>query len=393
MAETLKLTEQGDSRRRSGDLWLNRGDVDESSSKPGNGAVVDLLTEDGDFRGRGFYSSETGTAFRLISESKVDVDDEFFRDRLERAFTRRKEVLGTVRSYRLVHSDADFLPGLVVDRYGDVLVTQFRHPTLEAHRREVVDALEQVVEPKSIYARNDVAVRERHDLERYKGLVRGEPVPDTVTVQRSPFRILADVKSGQKTGYYLDQRENRRAFERFAGGEGLDCFSYTGGWGLHALNAGAEHVTFVDQSEDALSLLREILRRNDWLDRAELVEDDAFDVLNRMSRENESFDFIALDPPAFARSRSQLDQARRGYKEANLRAMRMLKDRGILATSSCSAPVSRDGFVRIVRESASDAHTACRVLEERNQPPDHPWLPDLPSTLYLKCLICEISLR
>lgn len=393
MAETLKLTEQGDSRRRSGDLWLNRGDVDESSSKPENGAVVDLLTEDGDFRGRGFYSSETRTGFRLISESKVDVDDEFFRGRLERAFTRRKEVLGTVRSYRLVHSDADFLPGLVVDRYGDVLVTQFRHPTLEAHRREVVDALEEVVEPKSIYARNDVAVRERHDLERYKGLVRGEPVPDTVTVQRSPFRILADVKSGQKTGYYLDQRENRRAFERFAGGEGLDCFSYTGGWGLHALNAGAEHVTFVDQSEDALSLLREILRRNDWLDRAELVEDDAFDVLNRMSRENESFDFIALDPPAFARSRSQLDQARRGYKEANLRAMRMLKDRGILATSSCSAPVSRDGFVRIVRESASDAHTACRVLEERNQPPDHPWLPDLPSTLYLKCLICEISLR
>lgn len=393
MVGKLILTEKGDSRRRSGRLWLNRGDVKDSSSAVENGAVVDLVTEDGEFRGRGFYASETRTAFRLISESKVDVDVEFYRERLERAFTRRRTVLGGVRSYRLVHSDADFLPGLVVDRYGDVLVTQLRHPTVENHQRTIVDALEQVVEPKSIYARNDVSVRERYGLDRYKGLLRGEPIPETVTVQRQPFRILADLKSGQKTGYYLDQRENRRAFERFVDGVGMDCFSYTGGWGLHALHAGAEHVTFVDQSAEALSLLREILRRNDWLARAELIEDDAFDVLNRRRRENQTFDFIALDPPAFARSRSQLDQAKRGYKEANLRAMRMLKDRGILATSSCSAPVSRDDFVTLVRESASDAHTACRVLEERNQPPDHPWLTDLPSSLYLKCLLCEISLR
>ncbi len=162
---------------------------------------------------------------------------------------------------------------------------------------------------------------------------------------------------------------------------------------MYALHAGARKVTFVDRSEDALDLLRENLRRNNWTGRSSILRGDAFDLLNEMNQENRTFDFASLDPPAFARHKSQLNNARRGYIEANLRAMRMVKEDGVLATSSCSAPVDRDMFVRIVRDSARDAHTACRIIEERNQPPDHPWLPEVPSTLYLSCLICEISLR
>jgi 23S rRNA (cytosine1962-C5)-methyltransferase len=388
----LKLTDRGDSRRRSGHLRLGPRDLAPESSTGRNGDVVDLLTEDGDFRGRGFFSREQPSV-RVISESKVDVDLDYYRDRIGSALERRRRILDGVLSYRLVHSDADFLPGLVVDRYGDYLVVQERHPTVEDHRDKILKVLEELLSPRSIYARNDLAVRSQHGLDRHRGLLRGEPIPDRVRVRREPFEVLADLKNGQKTGYFLDQRENRQAFERYVRGERLDCFSYTGGWGLHALQGGADRVTFVDQSEDALSLLRENLRRNGWMDRAEIIEDDGFDVLNRMARDNRSYDFIALDPPSFARSSSQLDEARRGYKEVNLRSMRMVKDEGILATSSCSAPVSRETFVEIVRESASDAHTACRVLEERGQPPDHPWLTDVSATRYLKCLICEISLR
>lgn len=394
MASELLLTETGDSKRRSGKLLLESDDVRPANDSCENGAVVDLLTSDGDFRGRGFYSRNGSPAVRVISESKVSVDRNFFHSRLQRAARRRQELFQGETSYRLIHADADYLPGLVVDRYGERVVVQFRHPTIERHQDILVDSLNDILDIKSIYARNDFKAREYHGLDRYKGLLSGEPVPDRVRVQTSPFELIADLKSGQKTGHYLDQRENQRAFERFVNlGRGMDCFCYSGGWGLHALHAGAENVTFVDQSEHALELLGENLRRNDWMDRANIVQDNVFDLLNDYNQADERFDFIALDPPAFASTRSQLDEARRAYTEANLRAMRMVKDDGILATSSCSAPVERETFLEFVRKSARDAHTACRVLEERNQPPDHPWLPEIPSTRYLTCLICEISLR
>ncbi len=392
LVSKLLLTERGDSRRRSGHLRLRSDSFDLSSLSSENGEIVDLVTREGEFRGRGFLSRERSSV-RVISESKVKVDFNFYRDRINASLTRRRRILGETRSYRLIHSDADFLPGLVVDRFGKHLIVQERHPTIEEHRDWILEALEELISPKSIYLRNDLAARKQHGLDRHRGLLRGEPVPDRVRVQRDPFEVLADLKRGQKTGYFLDQRENRQAFERYVSGEGLDCFSYTGGWGLHALNGGARHVTFVDQSEEALSLLRENLNRNGWESRAEIIRDDGFDVLNRKARNKDSYDFIVLDPPSFAQTPSRLDQAERGYKEINLRSMRMLKDEGVLATSSCSAPVSRDKFVKILRESASDAHTACRILEERGQPPDHPWLTDVPATRYLKCLICEISLR
>lgn len=394
MVVELELTERGDRRRRSGALWLDREDVESDSGDVSNGSVVDLLTGEGHFRGRGFFSSEGPIAVRVVSGSKVAIDGTFFRKRIRRAVEYRARRLPDRKSYRVVHGDGDYLPGLVVDRFGEYLVVQFRHPTVEEHRSTIGDVLEDELDPRSIYCRNDFAARTRLGLEKSSGLLRGEAVPDTVTVQEAPCRLVADLKTGQKTGFYLDQAFNRRAFARYlSGGEGLDCFSYSGAWGLEALGGGADRVTFVDSSPDALDLVRENLKLNDWTDRAAVVEADGFDYLNEASDRESPFDFIALDPPAFARRESQKDRALGGYKEINLRAMQILKGGGLLATSSCSTPVNRRDLLGVVRSSSDDAHVSCRILEDRNQGPDHPWLPKLEKTQYLHSMICEISLH
>lgn len=395
MAVEIGLTESGDRRRRSGDLWLNREDVRDGESTIENGSVVDLVTDSGHFRGRGFYNERTSVAVRVVSNSKTAVNADFFRSRIQSARRDRSRRCEDRMSYRVVHGDGDYLPGLVVDRYGDYLVVQFRHPTIEGFKSTLVDVLEDEFSPRSIYCRNDFDGRQKLGLESYSGLLAGEPVPDTVTIRTDPFELVADLKQGQKTGFYLDQCENRRAFACYLSGEdgldGLDCFSYTGAWGLETLAGGAESVTFVDTSEDALDLVRENLRLNGWSDRAEVVEADGFDYLNDRSGEV-TFDFIALDPPAFAHSPSRKQRALDGYKEINLRSMTLLKEGGLLATSTCSSPVTRRDFLDVLVDSADDAHVSCRILEERRQGPDHPWLPKVPSTLYLQSIICEISL-
>lgn len=394
MVVELKLTDRGDERRRSGALWLYSSDVDPPGATCPNGSVVDLVSPEGHFRGRGFYSSESNRTVQVISNSKTGIDATFYRKRIRRAIEFREGFCSDRMSYRVVHGDGDYLPGLVVDRYGEYLVVQFRHPTIEDHKSTLVDVLDEELEPRSIYCRNDFEARSSLGLDCYSELLRGEEVPDTVRVQRAPFEMVADLKNGQKTGFYLDQAWNRRAFTRYlTGGSGLDCFCYSGGWGLEALAADAEFLTFVDGSEDALELVRENLRLNGWEDRSEVVEADAFDYLNERTDEDAPFDFIALDPPAFATREAQKEGALRGYKEVNLRAMRLLKGNGLLATSSCSSPVDREDFLGVLRSSTEDAHVNSRILEDRFQGPDHPWRPRLPKTQYLNAVICEISLN
>lgn len=393
MVVELELTPRGDERRRSGALWLYREDVDNDRTKCPNGSVVDLISPDGHFRGRGFFCSESDLAVKIVSNSKISIDTTFFRKRIRRAIEYRAGICSDRMSFRLIHGDGDYLPGLVVDRYGEYLVVQFRHPTVEQRRSTVVDVLENELDPRSIYSRNDFAARESMGLEQYSERLRGEDVPDTVRVRRKPFEMVADLKNGQKTGFYLDQAENRRAFTRYlSGGAGLDCFCYSGGWGLEALADGAGSMTFVDSSKQALELVRENLRLNDWTDRGEVLEADAFDYLNEQTEGESPFDFIALDPPAFATRDAQKGGAIRGYKEVNLRSMQILKNGGLLATSSCSSPVSREDFLGVIRSSTEDAHVTSRVLEARTQGPDHPWRPRLPKTQYLNAMICEISL-
>lgn len=394
MVAELKLTDRGDRRRRAGELWLDRRDVRDDTFDGSNGSVVDLTSPEGHFRGRGFYSAKSDVAVRIVSGSKATVDEQFFRDRIRAALQYRQRRCSDRMSYRVVHGDGDYLPGLVVDRYGEYLIVQFRHPTIENFRETIGDILEDELNPRSIYCRNDFHARKTMGLEQTSGRLRGEELPSVVTVQENPFTMMADLKEGQKTGHYLDQAFNRRAFGRYLTDEkGLDCFSYSGGWGLEALARGAGPVTFVDSSERALELVEENLRRNDWTDRADLVEADAFDYLNDRSEEGTECEFIVLDPPAFARRPESKDRALGGYKEINLRAMQILREGGLLASSSCSTPVTRNDFLGVIQSSADDAHVNCRVLEERSQGPDHPWLPKLPATLYLQSMICEISLR
>ncbi|MFB6346359.1 MAG: class I SAM-dependent rRNA methyltransferase [bacterium] len=393
MLTDLSLTERGDKRRRSGDLWLNRGDVDDDSGDLPSGSVVDLLSPDGHFRGRGFYNARSSVAVRVVSDAKVSIDESFFGKRIQSAMEYRENRCSGLRSFRVVHGDGDYLPGLVVDCYGEYLVVQFRHPTVEEFESTIADVLEQEFSPRSIYCRNDFEARQEMGLDSYSKLLRGEEVPDRVPVLDDPFSIVADLKNGQKTGFYLDQNFNRRAFADYINdGRGIDCFSYSGGWGLTALDRGADHVTFVDSSSAATDLVQENLRRNGWSESASIQEKDCFDYLNDRSEKGNTTDFIALDPPAFARNSSGKGRALKGYKEINLRAMQLLKEGGFLATNTCSAPVTRDDFIEVVRESADDAHVSCRVLEDRTQGPDHPWLPRIPRTLYLQSMICEISL-
>lgn len=392
MVRELRLTSRGDRRRREGALRLDRRDVADDELE--NGAVVDLLAPDGSYRGRGFYSRGTGRSVVVVSESKTAVDEAFFRRRIRHAHRRRRRVLDGLRSYRVVHGTADLLPGLVVDRYGPVLVVQYRHPAIDRRGPTIRDVLMDLFDPRSIYARNDLDLRGSLGLERSRGLVCGEKLPDRVTVREEPYRLIADLRGGQKTGFYLDQARNRARFSSYvSGGDvGLDCFSYSGAWGMAALHGGAEHVLFVDQSRQALRLVEENAELNDWDDRVECVRADVLDFLSERASGEDHPDFVVLDPPSFAGSRDELQEAKRGYGKINREAMQLLKPGGTLATSSCTAPLEPEAFRRVLEKSAHDAHALFRVDEQRFQAPDHPWVTRAPRTRYLTCFLGEVRL-
>jgi 23S rRNA (cytosine1962-C5)-methyltransferase len=378
MAE-LQLTDAGNEKRKNEDWVLYRGDVRDDADVDG-GDVVDLLDEGGNYRGRGFYSDRGSVAVHVVANGKREVDRSFFHERLERALSLRQGWAKDRLSYRLVNGSGDFLPGLVVDRYGEYLSVQLRSQAMDRRRDTIVEVLDELCSPSAVYHRGDTSIREQLGLPTTSERLAGESIPELVTVQESPYVILADLKEGQKTGYYLDQADNRRQLHSVEEpGEGLDCFSYSGAWGLAMLWAGAESVTFVDRSRRALELVRENLDANGWTDRAEMIKEDGFDYLEGALDRDERYDTVVLDPPAFAKSEDQYGQARAGYKGINFRAMRLLKPSGLLATSSCSHPVDMERFTGIVRESAHDAHVACQILQRRQQSPDHPWLADDPA--------------
>lgn len=384
------LNNSGEQKRRQMKQRLFRSDIEDPKKKFPDGSVVDLFSSADNFFGRGFYSSESPVAVRIISRGKKQVDRQFFSGRLQKAIDYRNKVFPERRSLRLVNSAGDFLPGLIVDKYSDYLVVQLRNKALEKRQDIILDLLEEELEPTGIYARNDILAREVEGLEKFTGALRGRKPPSRVEVQRAPYLVLTDLIKGHKTGYYLDQEFNRRRISKYAGDKVcLDCFSYAGGWGLSCLYGGAEKVVFVDNSEKALELVRENLRHNGWQNRAELVCSDGFDYLNNNER---NFDLITLDPPSFAHSKDKLEAARRGYKEINLRAMNILKPGGLLATSSCTASVKEEMFAEIIAECAHDAHVTVSTCEKHTQPPDHPCILNMSSTRYLNCIIGRVYL-
>jgi 23S rRNA (cytosine1962-C5)-methyltransferase len=382
---SVVISRRGVERLRSGHLWIYRSDIRTASAEPG--AIVRLVDEHGRVHGRAFYSDKSLIALRLVTREDVPVDRAFFTERLRRAIEYRERVVEDTEAFRLVYSEADLLPSLIVDRYGDYLVLQTLSQSTERQKDLFVEILKELLSPKGILERNDPRVRLLEGLEQRVGVLYGQ-IPDEVLTRENGVRFAYDLAKGQKTGSFLDQRENHREARRYASGEVLDCFSYKGGFALTIADR-CEHVEGIDMAPAAV----EAARRNQELNSISNVgfrEGNTFDILKEYDEVGRHFDMVILDPPAFAKNRDGLAAAHRGYKEINLRALKILKPGGILLTCSCSYHISEAFFLQTLAEASNDARKTIVVSDRRTQSKDHPILLTMPETMYLKCIIIKV---
>jgi 23S rRNA (cytosine1962-C5)-methyltransferase len=377
----VRLTPRGEERVRGGHPWIYRTDIAEAKAEPGDRVAVHGAR--GRLLGHALYSDRSQITLRMISYGERPAGDELVRERLESAIAFRESLAIDATAYRLVHGEADLLPSLIVDRYGDYLVVQALSQGMDRLLPTVVSMLGDLLHPRGILARNDPRTRTLEGLEQRVDVVAGE-VPESVSVSENGIEYDVDVRRGQKTGLFLDQRENRAAAAQYARGRLLDCFSYNGGFAL-ALGRLCQETIAFDISEDAIGRVRENAARNGVAVDARVGN--VFDELRGLERLRERFDTIVLDPPAFAKSKNAVDKARAGYKEINLRALKLLAPGGTLVTCSCSYNVSEAMFAEIVYDAAVDAQAHVAVVEKRMQGRDHPVLLGVPETYYLKCFI------
>ena len=381
----MVISTKGVERLRSGHPWVYRSDV--RSAQAEAGAIVRVMDERGRFHGRAFYSDKSQIAVRLLTRENVAVDREFFAQRLRRAAAYRETVVENTDAYRLVHGEADLLPSIVIDRYGDYLVLQTLSQASERQKDLIVEILVEQFSPKGILERNDPKVRLLEGLPQSVSVLHGE-VPAEILAKENGITFVYDLAKGQKTGSFLDQRENHWAARRYASGEVLDCFSYQGGFALTIADE-CEHVEAVDMGAPAL----QVARRNQELNGIVNVtfrEGNTFDLLKEYDEVGRRFQMVILDPPAFAKNRDSLDAAERGYKEINLRALKILAPGGYLVTCSCSYHLSEPLFLQLIAEAATDAKKNVVVVERRTQAQDHPILLTMPETHYLKALILNV---
>jgi len=362
-----------------------------------DGDTVDVYDSTGRFIARGYYNARSQITVRVWTWHDEPIDRAFLRARLERALAMRDTLIDytTTNAYRVVNAESDLLPGLVIDRYADFVVMQFLTLGVEKKKQELAELIQELIEPRGIYERSDVDVREKEGLASQVGVLRGAEPPDLVEIRENNFRLLVDVKRGHKTGFYLDQRVNRQfvaeAQRSMGAGEILNVFSYTGGFSVYICAANpSARVINLDASSDALNLAREHMRLNNCEERGEFDEGDAFMVLRRYRDMGKSFDAILLDPPKFVHAQSQLNSGLRGYKDINLLAFKLLKPGGTLATFSCSGQVSAELFQKVVFQAATDANRDAQIIAHLSQSPDHPILLSFPESEYLKGLICRI---
>ncbi len=369
--------------------WIFRSDIArvEGSFTPGD--IVSVFSDRGRFLARAFYNPMSQIALRVMSWQDEEIDRDFIFRRVHEAVEYRR-AFADLGSCRLIFAESDRLPAMIADAFGDVIVIQCLALGMERFKQDVVDALVAELHPRGVWERNDVPVRRLEGLEMTTGLLYGS-VPDRVEMKENGIRFLVDVKEGQKTGFFLDQKENRAAIAPFVRGKKvLDCFTHTGSFALHAGHYGAREVIGVDISGYACEFATENARLNGLEDRVRFVEANAFDLLAEESRKGEKYDVIILDPPAFTKTRAAVDSALRGYKEINLRAMKMVEPGGYLVTCSCSQHVLPEMFRKMVSDAARDARVVLRQVEFRTQGKDHPILPAAPETEYLKCGIYQV---
>jgi 23S rRNA (cytosine1962-C5)-methyltransferase len=383
---SVRINSKGANRLASGHPWVFGSDlIDRGDAQPGD--TVTVIDHKGNALGTAQYSSTSQISLRLFSKRLEPIDRAFLLRRIASAEAYRKRVVTGSGAYRLIHGEGDQLPGLVIDRYGDYFTIQTLDQGMDRLKADVVSCLEELYSPKGIVERNDVAVRKHESLPLASGVLSGS-IPDTVPIHMNGFDWTANLLHGQKTGIFLDQRENYQAVARYAHGEALDCFTSTGGFALH-MAARCESVEAIDSSAAALETARANAGAN-HIGNVDFREADVFEVLAAYSSARRRFSTVVLDPPAFAKSRQHLDAAVRAYKEINLRALRLLPAGGVLITCSCSHHVSEAMLLEIVASASLDSGRALRVLERRSQSQDHPILLTVPETHYLKCLILEV---
>jgi 23S rRNA (cytosine1962-C5)-methyltransferase len=384
----VKVSRKGANRLNDGHVWVYRSDI-VTADGIAPGSAVGVTDERGKFLGTALYSGASQIAIRMLSKEAIRDLDGLLRKRLQEAIAYRERVVRDTDAYRIVFSEGDFLPGLIVDRYNDLLSLQVLTQAMdsEAVRQVIVSELTERLKPAAIAERVDPRVRELEQLPaRSSSLLQGEQ--KTTVFSMNGVRFHYEAFEGQKTGAFLDQRENYAAAAQYARGEALDVFCYHGGFALH-LAQHCSKVTGVDSSRPAL----EVADRNATLNGREIewIEANAFDLLRDYASAGQQYDTVVLDPPAFAKSKSNLATALRGYKELNLRALKMLRPGGILVTCSCSYHVSPADFLEVVAQAARDMHRNLRIVENRTQAKDHPILLTVPETAYLKCIVLAVS--
>jgi 23S rRNA (cytosine1962-C5)-methyltransferase len=374
----------------SGHLWIYAGFIHAVRGEPLSGDIVDVVMPNGRFYARGLYNPDSKIRVRVLTFQQEPISRAFWRERIAQALRLRARIVSGTTAYRLIYGEADQLPGLIVDSYGDVLVMQTLSSGMDRRKELLADLLCEETRLDRIYLRNDAKSRALEGLSAETGFLRGRGAT-TIEVEEGPARFLVDIARGQKTGWFCDQRENRLAAARFASAkEVLEVFCHSGAFGIQAALAGASRVEGLDVSEEALALAREHARLNGVHERCSYRTADAFDELRRLEQGGERFDVVFLDPPAFARSKQAVPRALAGYKDINLLGFRLTKREGIVVTSSCSHHVSEADLWRAIGRAAQDAKRPVRLLEQRGQASDHPVLMTMPETRYLKCFILQV---
>jgi 23S rRNA (cytosine1962-C5)-methyltransferase len=383
---TITVSRKGAERARAGHLWIYRSDLVGVAAGVAAGAPVHVRDERGRFVGCALYSDRSQIALRLLTWREEAIDRDWWRERLRNAIARRAGLEREADAFRLVYAEGDALPSLIVDRYADVLVLQTLSQGTDAVKGMLVELLCELLAPRAVVERNDVRVRALEGLPLTAGVVYGD-APEEMEVVQHGTRFRVAPLGGQKTGAFLDQRENHLAARRLARGRALDCFTFNGAFALHMAGA-CESVLGLDISAEAVAASRRNAELNNFSN-VEFREANVFDALREMQDANERFDTIVLDPPAFAKNRASVRAAARGYKEINLRALKLLNPGGTLITCTCSYHMTEPQFHEVIAEAAADARRRLQIVEKRIQSSDHPVLVGVPETLYLKCVIAR----
>ena len=375
---------------QAGSLWIFAGHIDAVQGDPKAGDVVDVCAHSGRMLGRGFFNPQSKIRVRLLSFRDEPINDGFWTGRIRSAIALRRRVVSDATAYRLVHGESDLLPGLIVDRYADTLVMQALSTGMERRKDLLADLLIKETGAAAVYLRNDVHSLALEGLPIEQRFLRGEG-PTVIEIREGPARFRADIEHGQKTGWFCDQRENRLAVASLAQDAAvLEAFCHSGAFGIQAALHGAASVLGLDVSREAAQMAREHAAMNGVGERCEYREADAFDELPRLERAGARFDLVILDPPSFARTKQAVPQALAGYKQVNLRALRLLKPEGFLVSCSCSHHVGEEQFWSMLQDATRDARRRIRLIERRSQARDHPVLAAMPETKYLKCVIAQI---